>query len=504
MRNLCLFLGLVIGTVAGCATPPPADPVASRAMHDITLASASLEVENSATLPVEENLEGSHDIDFYVRLALERNPQILAAQRGVAAQTEVIPQVTALDDPILTETFQPITSNSVQTAAGRGVNALTVSQRFPWLSKLRVRGEVAEQETQMAITRLAQSELKVVEDIKLSYYELYFNQGAIAITVEDEKLLQDLIKFAVARYKTGQTSQQDVLRAQVELENLRNLLIVLRQKFRQAQADLAKELHTSPEADLQAKSIEPNIAPRQIEQLYDAAVRCRPELQERLYALVRDQRATELAKLNYYPDFNVGVGWQAITANNALSGVANGNDNVAFTVGVSLPIWRDKLRAGVRESEHRLVEDARRYDGERDETFRRIKRLIVQVRAQEEQIKLFRDSIVPKSIQTLRVSTADYRVGKVDFQQIIDNWSDLLRFQTQLIRLEANLGQTLASLERVIGCQLATLDETSPSPSPALVPPAPADSNVPPKQEPKPAPKLNEQAANVPSTPRNQ
>ena len=102
---------------------------------------------------------------------------------------------------------------------------------------------------------------------------------------------------------------------------------------------------------------------------------------------------------------------------------------------------------------------ARRYDATRDDTFRQIKRLVVQVRALDQQIVLFRDSIIPKAEQTLQVSAADYRVGKIDFQQIIDNWTDLLLFQIQLVRLEATLAQTFASLERVVGCQLAVLPE---------------------------------------------
>ena len=106
---------------------------------------------------------------------------------------------------------------------------------------------------------------------------------------------------------------------------------------------------------------------------------------------------------------------------------------------------------------------------------------MVQVRALEQQIKLFRDGIIPKAEQTLRVSTADYRVAKVDFQQIIDNWSDLLMFQIQLARFQATLGQTLASLERVVGCQLAALPEPRPARAngertqPAL-PPEPSDA----------------------------
>ena len=473
MRNLCLCVSLTFGLMAGCATPPPAGPDSSQVIQYVHLAAASMEVVSPATLPVEDTLAGAHDVDFYVRIALERNPEILAAQRNVAAQSEVIPQVTALADPMLTDTFQPITGNSVQTAAGRGPNLVTLSQRFPWFSKLRVRGEVAEQETKMALARLAQSQLKVIETVKLSYYELYFNQRAIEITKVNKSEIDKILKFVDARFRATRATLEDVLRARIEQTQVKNRLISLERQLRQTQADLAKDLHTSPQADLKAKPPESESAPKEIDCLYEAAVRCRPELQERLHAIVRDQRVMELAKLNYYPDFNVGIGWQDITRNNALAGVANGNDNLAFTVGVTIPIWRDKLRAGVRESEHRMVATARRYDSERDDTFRRIRRLIVQARSLESQIELLEEGIIPDSKSTVTLLFAKYQVAKVDIQDVIDNFTRLLNFEIQLVRLKANLGQTLASLERVIGCQLVTLEETPTSPPRGVVPPAP-------------------------------
>ena len=488
-----IVLGVIVGGLSSCATAPDAGPEYAQTEYYVQLASGSYETGESATLPVEAELEGTHPVDFYVQFALERNPEILAAQRGVAARAEVIPQVTALDDPMLVDTFQPIDNHSVQTAAGRGPNTLALSQRFPWFGKLRVRGEVAEQETQMALTRLAQAQLKVIEDVHLAYYEVAFNQQAIRLTEASEELLERILQVVDARVITGLTSQQDLLRAQVELVRLKDQLITLRRQLRQSQADLAATLHTSPESDLRAvDELELWTAPEIIDGLYAAAIRCRPELQERLHAIVRDQRVEELARLQYYPDVTLGVAWQAITTGAAVSPVANGNDNVAFGVGVNIPIWRDKLRAGVREAEHRVVESARRYDATRDDTFRQIRRLLVQVRALQQQIRLYRESpdgIVPKAKQALDVSFAEYTVNKVDFQQLIGNWTDWLTFQIQLARLQTMLGQTLASLERVVGCQLAVIEDeegkaASPEPNVdadprQLFPPPQPDENLP-------------------------
>jgi outer membrane protein, heavy metal efflux system len=406
-------------------------------------------------------LQGAHPVDFYVAIALELNPEIQAARRAVEAQAQVMPQVTALDDPMLSTTLMPISAYSLQTAAGRATSTLTLSQKLPWRGKLRVRGEVAEEELRMAQARLAQTQLEVVEDVRLAYHELLFSQRATDITREHRQLLEDLLQIADALYRTGETSQQDVLRAQVELDRLDDRLIGLRRAQQQAQADLASLLHTAPGAEPQAlPEVAASPVPAQIEPLYERAARCRPRLQERAAAVAREQRREELARLQSFPDVTLGMSWQSMTTDRALSGVANGNDNLMLTVGANLPIWRARLRAGVSEAQQRVLESASRHAAARNDTFRQIRRLMVQARALDEQLQLFRENIIPHAEQTLQVSVADYRVGSVSFLQLIDNWTQLLAFEVQHARLEASREQALASLEAAVGCPL-----TGPAPS---------------------------------------
>jgi cobalt-zinc-cadmium efflux system outer membrane protein len=168
----------------------------------------------------------------------------------VKTHQAVIPQVTALPDPTLSNTVWPSSSNSFQTAAGRQANSLTLAQQFPWFGKLRLRGAVAAAEARIALTQAAETQLKVIEAVKAAYYELYFNDQAIRITEESEKFLRDYIRAAEARYTVGQASQQDVLRAQVELRRLEDQLVQYRKQRGVAQADLAKLLAISPRADL--------------------------------------------------------------------------------------------------------------------------------------------------------------------------------------------------------------------------------------------------------------
>jgi cobalt-zinc-cadmium efflux system outer membrane protein len=461
---------------AGCVQPPVETwrrPAEAGSPPAILLAPHPSGQEHP--LPVEPALEGAHPIDFYVGEALARNPEIRAGERRVAALEAVIPQVTSLPDPTLSNTVWPSSSNSFQTAAGRQANSLTLAQQFPWFGKLRLRGAVAEAETRIALTRVAEIQLKVIEAVKTAYYELYFNDQAIRITEESEKFLNDYIRAAEARYTVGQASQQDVLLAQVELRRLEDLLVQYRKQRGVAQADLAKLLATSPTADLQVAedSLKLNV-PAQMDSLYQAALAYRPELQGRLEAIFRDEQVVGLARLNYFPDVTVGLNWSAITRDGALARTATGNDNIGLLVGINLPIWKDKLAGGVYEAQNRVAESARLYENARDDTFRSIRRLTVQARALQEEIELYRrkgTGILASAEQTLNVSFADYKTGKVDSLTVLSNYTQLLSFQVQVVRLEAALGQVLASLERAVGNRLVSSEEEGGAPGVEELPP---------------------------------
>jgi len=379
----------------------------------------------------------------------------------------------------------------IQTAAGQQEVALTASQQLTWFGKLGTQAAAAEADTNVARAHLAAVELEVVEQVKRAYYELYFIQTAIRITEDNRKLLLDFVRIADIKYRTGKASQQDVLRAQVEVSNLDNQLIRLRQQIDSAQAKLARLLHVSPETPVRALEQPPQEQiPQDLERLYQQAISGQPELHAQLAAVQRDRRNVDLARLEYFPDLTAGVTWIGTSAA-GLSPVANGEDPLLLGFSVNVPIYRKRLEAGVREAESRVVASTRQYDSLRDRTAESVKDLYAQATSQYDLVKLFRDDIIPKAQQTLEVSQAAYEVGDVDFLQLIDNWEKLLRFRIAYHRLESQLQQTLATLERVVGGQFQTvapIEQAPPSlpaenrlPAPAALPAVPPAQPVQPR-----------------------
>ena len=462
----CLGLTAIVLLTTGCRGPRQIRTSDyPGAVNQVAYSVSSPAPAVEAVPPPAPDLGGPHPVEMYVSYALSQNPDIEVARKRVDAAAYRVPQAASLRDPTFGVTAFP---EPVQTAAGQQDVALTANQHLPWFGKLGTRAAAAEADTNVARAQLATVELEVIEQVKRAYYELYFTQKAIRITEDNRKLLLDFVQIAESKYRTGKASQQDVLRAQVEISNLDNQLIRLRQQIDSSQAKLARLLHVSPDTPVRALEQPPQQQiPQDLQRLYQQAIAGQPQLHAQLAAVQRDRRNVDLARLEYFPDLTAGMTWIG-TSSSGISPVANGDDPILLGFSVNVPIYRTRLDAGVREAESRVVAATRQYDSLRDRTAESVKDLYTQAISQYDLVKLFRDDILPKSKQTLEISQSDYQVGKVDFLTLIDNWQQLLRFQIAYHRIESQLQQTLAALERVVGGQLQTVapPETIPPPVP--------------------------------------
>ncbi|WP_422930194.1 TolC family protein [Singulisphaera sp. PoT] len=478
--RLLVVLFLALG---GCAQPLPRreyvevveglHQVAHRPPHTIHPDEPEALRLDPEPMPVE--ISGPQPVDAYIQRALAENQTVQAARFNVLALKARIPQVTSLDDPTVSNTIYPIPSVAPQySLMGYNPYNLMIAQQFPWAGTLRLRGEAAEQDVQVAFAELAAAQLDAVSGVKRAYYDLYFSERAEAILVENRKFASDVVEFAKARLKSG-GSQQDYLRADVVISDIDRELLRIRQGLTSARADLAQVLHVSPESDLRTTP-EMKIAevPKAVDRLYRLAVAARPELRGRLAAVARDERAVELARKRYYPNVTLGLSYMDMEKTNAMTpNTAGGMPNIGFFVGFNLPVYRAKLAAGVCEAQARTVADAKLYEAERDATYREVKDLLSQANTQRQTIEIFRTNILPKSEQALEAAASDYRLGNVDYVTLMTAWREVLQIKLQVAQVESELGKALASLERAVGVQL---NEHPPTPEAESTPDAASDA----------------------------
>ena len=405
--------------------------------------------EMSAAAP-DVVFDGRLSLDALVQYAVSSNPQIAAARNKMLATAARAPQARSLDDPqLVTLVFL----NAIETAAGPYDAQLSLQQKIPWFGKRALRGSVEEHRAWAARAELAAVELRVVEQVKRAYFELYYLDQAIEVNRSLEPRLKDVIEIARTRFETGNNvGLESVLQAEVELYELRTTLTELDQAKVRARAALARQLHL-PIAAVSGQAVEvPGTpVPLDAELLVAMLEACQPELAARRHEIAAGQDQIALARKNYYPDPTLGVSWYAI-GSSGLSPIATGDDAVSLTIGANLPIYRQRLDAGVREARYNTANAVRRFEATWDEARAEIQSLHATVIEQDRVLQLLDRDILPKAQQTLELSIEAYRLGRIGFQQLIDNYESLLRLRIERYRRLANRAQAVASLDRAIGC----------------------------------------------------
>jgi outer membrane protein, heavy metal efflux system len=426
-------------------------------------------------------LIASQPVDFFIRRALVENRTVQAAYHNVQSLKHRIPQVTALDDPFASNTVFPIPRVAPQYfLMGYNPYNLTLAQQFPWFGTLKLRGEVAERDVQIALAELAAAQLDTVVNVKRAYYNLYASQRTEEILTENRKILEDFRVIARERLANG-GSQQDVIQSEVLINKLDQDLAMNLQGIASARAALARQLHVRPDTELRS-SPEPTLAavPVEIDRLNDLAIAVRPELRGRLAAIARDEKAVELARKRFYPNYTLGFTYMDMEKTNAQSPrTAGGFPNVGLFVAFNLPVYRNKYRAGVSEAEERAHADAKLYEAQMDETMSEIQDLMVQAKVQQDVLSLLRDSILPRTRQSLNLARSDYAKSNVDYPTLLSALREVLQIQLQIAQVEAELGKALASLERAVGSQInehppASAPDRGRSATPAPPPEPPA------------------------------
>ncbi len=451
------FLFGVVGCAQTTRRPVVDEKVRTSAFHAPNASpSAQPMALASGPVPAPPELTGPQPVDAFIRRALAENRTVQAAYHNVQSLRHRIPQVTTLEDPFASNTIFPIPSVAPQySLMGYNPYNLTLAQQFPWCGTLRLRGEAAERDVQVALAELAAAQLDTVAAVKRAYYNLHASLRTEEILTENRKILEDFREIARERLATGGT-QQDVLKSEVLISELDRELANNKNGITAARSALARQLHVSPEADFRTL---PELtlagAPTEFERLYQLAVAARPELQGRLAAVARDEKAVELARKRFYPNVTLGLTYMDMEKTNAVTPkTASGFPNVGLFVAFNLPVYRDKYRAGVCEAQERAIADAKLYEAQRDETAGEIQEFLVQVRTQQGVLTLLRDGILPRTKESFDLARSDYAKGNVDFATVQSALREVLQVRLQITQVEAELGKAIASLERAVGCEI--------------------------------------------------
>jgi outer membrane protein TolC len=411
-------------------------------------------ISTSSVMALEERAEEDdlQTLSDYLRLASVNNAQLKARFEEWKGALEAVPQAKALEDPKFTYTYF---IEEVETRVGPQKNKFGIMQVFPWFGTIEARSDAASAKAEAARKRYEAAKLKLFREVKEAFYEFSYLAVAIEIAKENLEFLRHFEEVARTQYRTAAATHPDIIRAQIELAKLEDILKSLEQLKGPTAARLNALLNRSADSELGWPKKEPV---REVEvdqqEIISTLVRANPELAGLNWEIEAARSRIEVAKKKFYPNIGVGVDWIQ-TGDAVSSGTADsGRDAVALMFSMNIPLWRDSYKAAERQARANVRKVRQEKIDVENKTIASAVKVLYDFEDTKRKMNLYGGVLISKAEELVYASETAYKAGTVDFLSLIDAQRMLLKYRLDYERAITNNQQKLAELEMLVGVEL--------------------------------------------------
>jgi len=399
----------------------------------------------------------SLNLERCIEIAVKKHPDISSALCAVDANKSRVGQAKANYYPQLNSTYNydrisPATTPGKQLSSGAG-NAYSLYSSDITLSQDIF--DFGKTSTQVTIQKLnldsSRSDLEdtvdlIILNVKESYYGLLKAKRNRDVGEETVKQYQQHLEQSKGFYEVGTKPKYDVIKAEVDLSNVRLNLIKLENAFKIAQVNLNNAMGI-PEAP--EYTIEDNLAFQQYETTLEACIekayKNRPDLQSMIAKKKAAGESIALSKKGYYPiltgnaaynwlgeEYPLGHGWNA-------------------GVGVSFPIFSGFLtKYQVDESTANFYVLQNNEESLKQSIFLEVQQSFLTLRAAEEAIPTA-ELAVKQAEENLDIANGRYTAGVGNPIEVTDAEVLLSNAKTNYNQVLYDYKIAIASLEKAIG-----------------------------------------------------
>src|SRR6267143_5120366 len=384
--------------------------------------------------------------------AEKNNPQIEAARQGWQAAKQVPTQVSTLPDPQFN--LQHVSVGSPRPFAGYTNSdfayiGLGVSQDIPYPGKLRLKGEIAKREADVSQQQVESVRRGVLAELKAAYFQLVYLSKTLAILEQDGELLKQVQQAADARYRSGMGTQQDLLQAQLQQTKLLREIAMHHLEVGKLEAQLKQLLNRPQDSpDIEPTDLVETPFVQTYAELLAAAQVQNPEIASAKKMIEKQSLQVDLARKDFYPDFNVQYMWQRTDPTRFRA-------YYMLSVGVRVPIYRRrKQRPELAQAEAEKLRAGSELQAQSQQIAAELRAQYVLAQQTSELLKIHREGLSPQSRSEFQAALATYQSNKQDFQALLAAFLDVLHLDDEYWQNVAEYETSIARLEQITGLSL--------------------------------------------------
>jgi cobalt-zinc-cadmium efflux system outer membrane protein len=378
--------------------------------------------------------------------AEQNNPEIAAAERGYTAATHLARQASALPDTQVT--IQQFSVGSPRPFAGYTNSefayiGLGASQEIPYPGKRGLRAQVANREAGVRQVQIESVRRTVTDKLKAAYFRLAYLQQTLSVLERNDQLLKDVEQIVESRYRVGKGNQQEVLKAQLQHTKILQEITMHHREVGQLQAQLKQVLNRPQDTpDIQTEPLAARAVTYSASDLLNLGKQQNPNIQAQQAMLTKTEFQVELAKKEFRPDFGVQYMYQNTDR--------KFRDYYMASFSITLPN-RGRHKAELAEAEANRDQAHKQLEAEVQQRMAEIQDQYVVAQTSAEQLKIYKDGLIPQSNATFQSALAAYQANRQDFETLLSSFMDVLNLEIDYQRELADHETALSRLETLTG-----------------------------------------------------
>ncbi len=394
---------------------------------------------------------GLLELKDFLDIALRQNPSLKAARRHWKMKEYRPARVRSLEDPVLKYTEA---AREVETRLGPVDRTFSLNQKLPFPGKLRLKGSIAEKEAEIARVAYEKILRDLTAEVRKTYYELYFVDMAVDLQEENEAVLDYFAEISRRNYGLDVSELDELVRAQRSSAKATFSLYKAKDMRETVVARLNALLDRAPDTEVGRLS-EPDFIELHtpVNEMYEMAAKNNEMVRMAGLRVEKSELEKRLAGFAYKPNFSVGVNYAQIGLPPSVV-KDGGSDALSFSVGVSLPLWLGKNRAGVAEK--RELINKSRFD--KRATLVQVKSLVDKVYYSMSTAKsiaqIYKKRFIPEAKDSMDFAEARYKTGKESLGRLLETQSMWIDFRLLYYRAFTDYLKDIAELERLTASEL--------------------------------------------------
>jgi outer membrane protein TolC len=175
----------------------------------------------------------------------------------------------------------------------------------------------------------------------------------------------------------------------------------------------------------------------------------RPLLKAWKERIQKAETAVKLAERDIWPNFTIGASYRQ---RDDLADGRQLTDFFSATVSMNIPLYfnrKQKAKVAEKGLNHNATKSE--YENVKINVLSQVESILAELERNRKRVELYKGGILLQAQQSLESAHAGYRVGKVDFLTLINNWMMLQNYELQYFFALSNFYKNLADYEFVVG-----------------------------------------------------